>query len=90
MPFALSTANYSVLSVEFPKAGVWFQFSADGRHLAVTTDSRSVRLFDAPTLAELDSPRLPVSPSANKELRHAAEEMPKKIAPGAAAEAGVR
>ncbi len=37
-----------VVSIAFPEAGHFLQFSADGRYLAVTTSRNSVRLFEAP------------------------------------------
>ncbi len=42
-----------LLSLDFARAGLFLQFSPDGRHLAVTTDDNSVRILDAPELTDL-------------------------------------
>jgi WD40 repeat protein/predicted Ser/Thr protein kinase len=35
-----------LLSIDFPQAGMFVQFSRDGKHLAVTTDNDTVRFLD--------------------------------------------
>jgi WD40 repeat protein len=37
-----------LLSIDFPRAGVFLQFSPDGERLAVTTEDNKIHFFDAP------------------------------------------
>jgi Tol biopolymer transport system component len=37
-----------VVSVSYPRAGIWLRFSPDGHKLAVETDTNSLHLLSAP------------------------------------------
>ncbi|HWX22187.1 MAG TPA: protein kinase [Candidatus Binatia bacterium] len=46
-----------LLSLDFPQAGWFLQFSPDGRHLAVATTGNSLRFLDAPAPASMEAQR---------------------------------